>query len=59
MKPKTYCRVDFLGTYPGGRQEIHEVKGYLNDKDPATRLCRCNWEMIEANNPCLTVQAVS
>jgi hypothetical protein len=58
VKLRHYCRVDFLVTYPNGLQEVHEVKGYMNDKDPATRLCRFNWEVIEANTPGLTVRVI-
>jgi hypothetical protein len=32
------------------------MKDYINDKDPATRLCRFNWALIEANNSGLTVR---
>jgi hypothetical protein len=59
IKLKHYYKVDFLVTYLDSRQEVQEVKGYMNVKDPATRLCRCKWQLIEANNPGVTVHVIS
>lgn len=51
--------VDFLLTFPEGRQEIHEVKGYQNDKDPITRLWRLKLGIIKIMWPDVPIVIVT
>jgi hypothetical protein len=45
------CIVDFLVTLKDGKRELHEVKGYVNPKDPVSRLWMLKLGVVQAMWP--------